>query len=319
MGQFQDIERAQQGSYFEAHFRNSVGFGGKAYRLQPAHKRLNLAPEIQDCAPRYFGKNQIQWHTHCNHALSSQVCCLNFLMPLAEKPHLLSKLVMNAIGGDLVEMVPVETGPDGQPWYVGFEWIGLEDYLNESNRDGKRSRGANATSADAIIRFRRSGVSETLLIEWKYTESYGVPTDPKGNATRIARYENIAFDPDGPVRADLDLKLEELFYEPFYQLLRQQMLAFRMQRARECDADLVRVLHIAPNGNETLKNVTAPALRRFGTNAFLVWKQLLVRPQDFISRTTEELFMPLISIIDINNEQWATYLRTRYKFLSMPI
>lgn len=240
-------------------------------------------------------------------------------MPLAEKPHLLSKLVVNAIGRDPVEMVPVETGPDGQPWYVGFEWIGRDDYLNESTRDGKRSRGANATSADALIRFRRNSALETLLIEWKYTESYGASIDPKGNTTRKTRYENIAFDPNGPIRTDLDLKLEELFYESFYQLLRQQMLAFRMQRARECDADLVRVLHIAPSVNEALKKVTAPALRRFGINAFQVWKQLLVKQQDFISRTTEELFSPLVDAADANDGPWASYLRTRYKFLSAPI
>ena len=97
------------------------------------------------------------------------------------------------------------------------------------------------------------------------------------------------------------------------------MLAFRMQRARECDADLVRVLHIAPSVNEALKKVTAPALRRFGINAFQVWKQLLVKQQDFISRTTEELFSPLVDAADANDGPWASYLRTRYKFLSAPI
>jgi hypothetical protein len=72
---------------------------------------------------------------------------------------------------------------------------------------------------------------------------------------------------------------------------------------------------IAPSGNEALKKVTAPALRRFGINAFQVWKQLLVKPQDFISRTTEELFSPLVDACDANDGPWASYLRTRYKFV----
>jgi Restriction Endonuclease associating with ARP len=96
----------------------------------------------------------------------------------------------------------------------------------------------------------------------------------------------------GPLRSDLQLKLEDFFYEPFYQLLRQQMLAFQMQEARDNGTDRVRVLHITPAGNRALKKVTPPALRRFGHNAFEVWKSLLVLPDDFVSRSTESLFTP---------------------------
>lgn len=173
-------------------------------------------------------------------------------MPLAEKPDILARLVVEALGGDLPEMLSVENGPDGRPWYVGFEWIG-GDHLNEGDRSGNRSRGANATSADAVLRFRRGGKSETVLIEWKYTESYGAPVDPKGHQTRNARYAAIAFDPNGPIRNDLGLKLEDLFFEPFYQLLRQQMLAYHMQKAREDGADRVSVLHISLAGMSASK------------------------------------------------------------------
>lgn len=313
MTTFRDHELGQQSIYFER-FPDAGGVGGKAYRLQPEHQHLNLANSIQEPARRYFKKYGIHWHTHSNHGLSSQVCCLNFLMPLAERPDILAQLVAAALGGNVPEMLPVEDGPDQRPWFVGFEWIG-GDYLNESDKKGNRSRGANATSADAVVKFRRGGVTETLLIEWKYTERYGAPINVKGNAVRLGRYANLAFHPNGPVRGDLGLKLEDFFYEPFYQMLRQQMLAFQMQKSREDGADRVRVLHISPAGNKALRKVTAPTLQRIGSNAFEVWKSLLVKPEDFMNRSAEGLFNPLIEAADADGGNWASYLRARYQFL----
>lgn len=66
-------------------------------------------------------------------------------------------------------MLPMEEGefPDR---YVSFEWIGHEDYLKEKkSKDGRRTRGANCTSADAAVMFdREDGLRQIVLIEWKY-------------------------------------------------------------------------------------------------------------------------------------------------------
>ncbi len=308
-------EQARQAAYFDTELNGMNGYRNAAYRLLPFHRAHNLAPAIRDMATKYFAKG-IAWHIHANHGLSSQVCCVNFLMPLAERPDLLSKLVGNALGIRAPEMLPVEGGPTGSAWFVGFEWIG-GDYLNESGKDGKRRRGANATAADAVVRFRSGAATETLLIEWKYTERYGQPIPPKGNATRMERYEKLAFSPNGPIRHDLGLTLEDFFWEPFYQLLRQQMLAFQMQRAHDDGADRVRVLHISPTPNTALKKVTSPNLRRHGDNAFAVFRSLLVRPDDFVARSTEELFGPLVSELG-EEDDWALYLSSRYAFLVDP-
>ncbi len=74
---------------------------------------LNLAPQIREFAREYFGTQSIVWHQHANHALSSQVACLNFLMPLATRPVPLSELVGRALGIAPPEMLPVEDGPGG--------------------------------------------------------------------------------------------------------------------------------------------------------------------------------------------------------------
>lgn len=308
-------ERARQSAFFEAYLPGEGGFEGIAYRLAPANRLSNLNPEIRNIGARYFSDNAIAWHQHAAHGLSSQVCCLNFLMPLATRPETLARLVQQAIGGDLPEMLEVEKGPDGEPWFVGFEWIGRKDYLNEWPRTGSPKRGANVTSADAIVRFRQAGRVETLLIEWKYTESYGAPPEPKREAERLRRYQNIAFAPFGPLRSNADLKLPDLFWEPFYQLFRQQMLASRMQAAKEDGTERVRVLHIAPAGNRRLARVTPPALRALGDNAFTVYRALLADPDDFISRPTDKLFRPLIADLP-QDDSWANYLSKRYAFLA---
>jgi hypothetical protein len=91
------------------------------------------------------------------------------------------------------------------------------------------------------------------------------------------------------------------------------MLAFQMQKARECGADRVIVLHVAPAANIALKRVTAPALRRFDDDAFAVFRSLLVRPDDFTSVSTEELFGPLVAELG-ESDAWTAYLDRRYGF-----
>ena len=198
-------------------------------------------------------------------------------MPLADKPELLAAFVGHVLKINPPEMLAIDE-PGGS--LVGFEWVGESNYLNETRQSAKPTRGANATSADAILRFSHKGRTETLLIEWKYTESYGSPLDPDGNETRIARYQNIAFAPDGPIRNDCGLLVEDFFWEPFYQLIRQQMLAFQMQKHCESGAERVRVLHIAPAANKALLKITAPKLGEVGeTSPFVAFRKKLVDRQ----------------------------------------
>ena len=288
----------------------------EGWRLLPDKRKLNLAPSIREPMHLYFGQpRNITWHRQADHGLSSQVCCLNFLGPLARQPDLLSLVIADALQISPPRMLPIEGGPAGEPWFVGFEWTGLADYLSEwAKGASSATRGANATSADAIVKFERDGEIETLLIEWKYTEKYGAPISVDGNATRVRRYADKAFAPTGPVRTDLGLKIENFFWEPFYQLLRQQMLAWRMALAREDGARRVRVLHISPRRNQKLHKVTSPALRRLGNDAFHVFRSILVQPTDFVSRTTDEVFGRLVMAEHSTPaaREWSAYLLDRY-------
>lgn len=318
---FSTLQSASQTAYFATHLADVPMMEKFPYRLAAPGPGANLAPALRGLAERYFERpdGAITWHRHANHALSSQVCCLNFLMPFAEKPDLLARFVQSAVGGALPEMLPIEDGPDGRPWFIAFEWIGSADHLNEANAQGARTRGANSTSADAAVKFRLGGETHVLLIEWKYTERYGQPLssrtsgDTGGNFTRAKRYGSIAFAPDGPLRADAGVEMSDFFWEPFYQLMRQQILADQIERHRE--ADRARVLHLSPSGNRSLHAVTSPKLRAFGTDAFDVFRSLLVDPDALICRSIEDVFRPLLADPGTATE-WADYLTTRYDFLN---
>src|ERR1700733_15906290 len=143
-------ERVAQSEFFARTAPTEAMLGNTGYRLKTVHGKLNLAPNIRDIADAYFGPpRNIAWHTHANHGLSSQVCCLNFLLPLATNPKVLAKIVEDALGLAPLKMLRVEDGTDGQPYYIGFGWIGREDYLGEWPADGNAKRGAHVTSPDA--------------------------------------------------------------------------------------------------------------------------------------------------------------------------
>lgn len=313
---FEVGERLRQTAFLNKTLPARTRYQNSPYRVDPSEKAQLLAPMIRSTAERYFSKYRISWHRHANHALSSQQCCLNFLMPLAEQPGRLSQLIGRALDIAPPDMMPVEDGPDGQPCYVGFEWNGGgHDYLNESKNGKPLQRGANSTSVDAVVRFCTDQGPEFLLIEWKYTEKYSGPIRSAKNPKLEQSYGKLVFAPDGPIDASHSLALSDFFYEPFYQLLRQQMLAHRMQLAQHGGVRRVRVLHISPAGNRALHRVTSQALQKFGTDAFDVFRSLLVRPNDFVNRTIEDLFLPILLEAGAD-DPWASYLTERYCFLS---
>jgi hypothetical protein len=306
-------QRRLQGAWFTENLAPNHGYAGASYRIRPAHRQLNLAPSLRETADRLFAvEPAIQWHQHANHGLSSQVCCLNFLLPFAGEPELLRRWVEHVTADHVSEMLPIESDRAGQPWYVTFEWIGDTDHLNEGKPGVPRKRGANATAADAAMLYRDTqGRTKLLLIEWKYTEQYGQPLGYAGNATRRQRYDKIFRHPNGPIRSDASVTLDDFFWEPFYQMLRQQMLAWHTE-ASDPKIDRARVLHLSPSGNRALHRVTSPVLRRFGDDAFDVFRSLLANPGDFVSLSIENAFAPLAAWPEAD---WYPWLRNRYSSL----
>jgi hypothetical protein len=211
-------------------------------------------------------------------------------------------------------MLPIENGQ-----YIACEWIGRENYLGEKiARGGNRTRGANFTSADAAVMFEQTdGKRQIVLIEWKYTESYGATSlkIAKSGTDRTTIYKPLFESDDCPINKDLLPNFDSLFYEPFYQFMRQQFLAHEMERAQERGANTVSVLHIAPARNTDFRKVTSPELEALGETAASVWKKL-VRPRGrFINVSTEQLFGKL-SVDQLPEMQaWLEYVCMRYAWL----
>jgi hypothetical protein len=273
----------------------------------------NLFPEIRDSVQEYYKKHRVTWHRAHAHLLSSQVCCANFLEPFAFRPLGLKKL-LEPVLGPIKEMLPIGSDPER---LIAYEFVGGGNYLNEW-KSGVPTPGANCTSVDAAVRFTRpNGDVEAVLIEWKYTESYGSPDkeDP-ANEERRRRYSGITFDPSGPVRSDLGIEIDDLFGDPIYELYRQRMLAFQIEKHGELEAKQVHNLLIAPFGNSAFRVLRNPALSRFGDDVVTVMMSILTEPDLFVFSSAESLFAHARSVVSENWSlgNWYCYMADRYGF-----
>jgi len=333
MGQFLDHERPRQAAFkatwpgFSAEARRDGVYSGRPrpFCLPEACAEENLVPEIRDSIMAYFAREEIKWHNGrkpapgvqgkpSNHLCGSQVCCANFLFPFASNPVALAAL-LRPLYPELRKMLPMEGGDQ----VVSMEWIGLENYLGETNsRNGKRPRGALFTSADAAVMFEGSeGIRQIVLIEWKYTEAYS-PRDIRiadSGTDRGDIYRHLYERADFPLDKGLLPGYGALFYEPFYQLFRQQLLANEMEKARELGAGRVSTLHIAPARNADFPRVTSPALEGLGDSVTEVWRRLVRAPDRFGSVSTEALFgrFPIGDFPELRS--WWEYITARYPWV----
>ena len=173
---------------------------------------------------------------------------------------------------------------DGKAPCVSFEWIGARNYLHETSGgriagDVGRQRGANFTSLDFAIRFRQNDARIHVIAgEWKYTENYARDKSirySKAGKDRLDIYEPSLNMPNCQIKLD-GVQAEALFFDPFDQLMRQQLLASAMERESEMQADIVSLLHVAPKANgELMDRITSPALGELGKDVHAVWSRLV--------------------------------------------
>jgi hypothetical protein len=242
----------------------------------------NLLPDVRDTALTLFAELGIPWHAGVgggpsNHLVSSQVQCANALTQMISDPRRLVRAFGELLG--ISEVLEIEPGR-----YLTFEYIGPTDFFGESP-SGDRIRGAHCTSLDAAFLHRADdGAAELVLIEWKYTESYRLRApDPAKDKIRFGRYGDAVADPDGPVRDDL-LAFDRLLDEPFYQLVRQQLLAHELEKSGAEGAGRVRIVHVLPVANDAYQDsLTRPEHRALGDSVGVVWNRLLRHPDRFMS------------------------------------
>lgn len=310
----------QQSPYFSQGARADGLYGKRTYPfcLPADFKQENLFEGIRQPSIDFFTKYGIVWHRAVHHLCSSQICCLNFLFPFYDQPEALRALLLPTFP-TIKRMLPIEDDER----FVTFEYIGAKNYLGE--RGKTRTRGANVTSADAAVMFEHeNGKRQIILIEWKYTESYSFGDSKavaKSRTDRTKIYAHLYERNDCPLDKSLVSDFSILFYEPFYQLMRQQFLAHEMELARERQVDVVSVLHISPSHNEDFQRVTSPELKkRFpDDSAIAVWKRLVKPDKRFQSVNTETMFGEFSVQAFPTLKAWQSYLFERYTWLKISL
>ena len=241
---------------------------GRRHRhlLASGYEDENLYPtlRVENGARRLFESRQIKWWQDARNGddsngkrptrnmESSQIACVNFLLPLTEVSEALPAM-LRAVDDDVTGLVPIDDQHTQSP--VEFEWIGLGHALEGPT---VKTRGAYSTSIDAFMIARTRAGRRAYLMEWKYVEEYSPKDLGEGSKgeTRRRRYAQLYADsPNFNDKAPLDAWL----FEPFYQILRLRLLADRMVRDRELGVSEAKVVVVVPQRNRAYRaRVTSP-------------------------------------------------------------
>ena len=127
-----------------------------SYMLALGCEDENLYPLLRcdDGALKFFAERGIKWWSHngfdtagrngpTRNMASSQVMCVNFMLPLTRIEGALTAVV-RAIDDDVERIVDIHH--EARRAQVEFEWVGVPKSL-----EGGTTRGANNTSTDAFV------------------------------------------------------------------------------------------------------------------------------------------------------------------------
>jgi hypothetical protein len=161
---------------------------------------------------------------------------------------------------------------------------------------------------------RNNGERQIALIEWKYTETYRGKSKAMSDRGTDRReiYKSYFRKGRCPVRQDALPGYDDLFYEPFYQLFREQLLAKEMEDDPDLGVTKVCLCHVAPSQHADGERVTSPGLLQLGETVTEVWAKLVRWPDRFISLSTELLFPKQAPA---GMQDWWRYMSERYTWL----
>lgn len=263
---------------------------------------LNIWTGIREDAIDYYQQYNIAWWDSGNeptgHLLSSQIACLNHLYFLRQREDA-ATLVLRNINSKIQKALKLDTG------FVEFEKVGTKRLGGEK----QLKRGANCTSIDALMLGEDLyGKKILYLIEWKYTETYAKESKLKGESgqRRFDAYKELLEDNECPIEIN---NFEDLYYEPFYQLMRQTLLGWQMVNRKEYGTNNWTHIHVIPNQNIELKEkITSPNLQ--GNNIEEAWRNVLKEPNKYVSIDPKKFLSPVQECID--TKAFLNYLNTRY-------
>jgi hypothetical protein len=296
--------------------------------LEAGSNWRNLFSQISDVkgpAEAFFRSRRIKWWQSAatgdqkglvgptHNTLSSQVACINTLMPLREDAAALTA-ILKAIDPDVEKVVAVDDGHSNNPSLVELEWVGSRGY--PSLEGTSPTRGQRVTSSDAFLVARlKTGLFRGYLMEWKYVEDGAEKDKGQGDEgkARLRRYSPLfkkVFKPG--------LQLSHFLIDPIYQLVRLCLLARKIVDDHQLNRiTSVRAVLVCPRTNSAYRN-TRPGRRieellKTTTVAGTI-RNALIDPDSFIDAAPEELVSAVRQLASPPSErsEWLTYMRRRY-------
>lgn len=341
---------SRQNAFEQSVIRQQVKFkrevlgipGNGRFTKQPEHSYPHILPDGDlrrafypghaDEIMSYLEKSDIQPHTELLNLKSSQAACLNFLFPLRANPDLATQVLTRAgivpSGGSVTGIEFEYTAQDEAKKERGCtEWLGEPP-------GGKR--GQNRTSIDAAIFWTHDGRKGATLVEWKYCErTFGscsaydqagedgkAPCDSpdheshcilKDGRRNHARHYWDRLEESGIRRSKLACVSGCPFRGPFYQLMRQFLVAQYMRQARIVDQVDVAALHF--RGNDALRELPAEFVTLLGGGQGTVieaWNRALDGVPPMRELDAESLICAYDNCPGQTDPTWRAYIRDRY-------
>lgn len=292
--------------YRQALFREKALLAGSEFTLQDGKDNLYCGATE---AIGYFGENRIPWRSPNHQSFlipstdmpSSQMQCVNYLFPLCRDKKVvlqLAQLFDSSINDVLLPILPC----------YGEQYIDFGFVYNNMRLLGEGAkntlRGGVWTSADACIMARRGEKKILILIEWKYTESYCDSFEKNVGSTILrSRYNRLMKQSEQLVEFPAP-EYGYYYYEPFYKLMRQTLLAEGIVREKVADDYLHVVVAPATNGDLFENNFSFTF-----DNLETTWKHCLRNPDKFVMIDSGRILREVISSA---RPSLAKYLKKRY-------
>ena len=279
-------------------------------RLPDELREQTLHQDVRRSALPFFREHGIRWWTSIDERdnrptsllRSSQVACVNHLEP-ARLNEQVAVGIGRALGLDAVAGVPIDGG------FLTYEWIGARSYLDE--RSWGR-RGDHCTSLDAFLPLRvADGRVVAVAIEWKYTERprAGSEAISRNGTSRVDVYRPLLEAPNCPIDLSRLDDIEQLFVDPYTQLVRQTLLAWQMVEHGEHGIDDWLHLHVVPSVNAAMREPRAKLAAAAGDLA-AHWRSVLKEPDRYRLVTPTDLLAQIPT--DAAPAGWREWLSLRY-------
>jgi len=281
-------------------------------------------PPITEAVLDYCQSSKIAVHTAALNMRSSQVCCFNVAFPLRQDLQL-AKIALADVLPDVKDVTAIE-----------FEYTGPAEATEWLGEPASGQRGQNRTSIDLAVWWRSKAGRFLTLCEWKYTErAYGtcggyasqgnqnkdhcreldVTRNNRGASCYLTHGRNTRrywehFEKAGIRLAALSGLQGCPFMGPFYQLMRQFLLAAYLRR-HDCGLDEVFVTSLSFRGNTSLgtmpTNQPGPA-----PTVEDAWNDCLDGVPPLRHTDVESIVASLRTGAPIVQQDWLDYLAERY-------